>query len=494
MKRFSDKALIYMGSNFIASFLQLVMGMLMVRHLTKFDYGTFRQIMLFSVLISSTIAIGLPQSLSYFIPRVSADKEKKQLAFQVFILLTLLGLVAAAVSYLFRFWISEQFNNPELLHYSWIFSLFFLFLIPSKCTQPTLVSLGRTKFASLLNAGTSIFNFFFVIIPLLLGKDLRIILIFMLSVYILKFLLVTSILLTLKGGWPKLLDFPSLKSQFVYSFPLGGSIMVGVVRKYIDQFIIAFFYTPVNFAVYSRGAFELPFVALLPYTLSTLMIPKIAEYHKEGKRSSILHLWQESMWKVSLVFFPLFVYAFIFADEIITLLFTSNYSESVLIFRIYLVLLPVRIASYRTILQAIGKTRIIFKAVNISLFLSVSLGIVLERIFGFSGPAVAIVISELAGCGYMLWQTKIHMKLSFWDLLPYQRLIRPLSCSLIACVLILPLDLLNLEVSTFILLTMSALLYFGSYGLIMRAFNFFTESDLDFIYRWATLRVLRENK
>lgn len=194
------------------------------------------------------------------------------------------------------------------------FSLFFLFLIPSKCTQATLVALGRTNFASALNAATAIINFFFIIIPLILGKDLKVLFISMLSVYILKFLTVVYILMRLEGGLPKILDMDSIKSQIIYSFPLGASLIVGVLRKYIDQFIIAVFYNPVHFAVYSRGAFELPFVALLPYTLNTLMIPRIVEYHKEGKQSNIMYLWRESMRKVALVLFPLFVFSFIYAE------------------------------------------------------------------------------------------------------------------------------------------------------------------------------------
>jgi O-antigen/teichoic acid export membrane protein len=492
MKKFSDKVIIYMGSSFIGSFLQLVVGMLMVRYLTKYDYGTFRQIMVVSVLVSTTIAIGLPQSLSYFIPRASTYHEKKQLALQVFVVLSMFGLVAAIVCYLLRFRISAGFNNPELLHYSWIFSLFFLFLIPSKCTQPTLVALGRTNFASLLNVVTSIFNFIFVIIPLITGKDLKFILISMLSVYIIKFIIVVYLLTSLEGGKPKLFDLPSLKAQFTYSFPLGMSLIIGVTRKYIDQFIIAFIYDPVNFAIYSRGAFELPFVALIPYNLTKLMIPKMVEYLKDDRKSSVLPLWHESMRKTSLFFFPLFIFSFIFTEQIFTLLFTSDYLDSVPIFRIYLILLPFRIIAYRTILQAVGKTKQILIAVNISLIISVVLGIAFERVLGLRGPAIAIVIGELAGSSYMLWQTKIYLRVSLSVLFPIKRLFYPFLISAIVGVIVLPLSFLNFN--TLLLLVTSALLYLVVYVFVMRFFNFFTKDEWELICRWATLKPLSKTQ
>ncbi len=492
MKKFSDKVIVYMGSSFVDSFLQIVIGMLLVRYLTKYDYGTFRQIMLVAVLISTTIAIGLPQSLSYFIPRASTSQEKKQLAFQVFTVLTLLGLVAATTSYLFRFRISSGFNNTELLQYSWVFSLFFLFLIPSKCTQPTLVALGRTNFASFLNVGTAIVNFFFVIIPLILGKDLKIILVSMLSVYVLKFLIVIYILSSLDGGFPRLLDKHSFKKQLSYSVPLGGSLMLGVARKYIDQFIIAALYNPVNFAIYSRGAFELPLVNLLPYNLSTLMVPKIAEYYKEGKISSIVYLWQESMRKVALVLFPVFIYSFIFADFIISFLFTKEYLDSVRIFRIYLLLLPIRIGAYRTILQAIGQTRHIFTATIISLITGIVLGIIFERIFGLIGPAIGIVIASFVAPAYLLIQTRIHLKLSISVLLPIKKLFLPMICSVAVGVITLPISMLNLYALYTLLI--SGFIYFLLYIIIMKFFNIFTESEWDLVVRWATLRVLFNRK
>lgn len=489
MDKFSDKAIAYMGSNVIDSILHVIMGMLMVRYLIKYDYGTFRQIMLVAVLVSTTLAIGLPQSLSYFIPRANTAGEKKQLAFQVFIALTLLGLLAAAVCYMLRFKISTGFNNPDLLQYSWIYSLFFMFLLPSKCTQATLIALKKTHFASLLNAGTAIFTFLFIIIPLILGKGLKVILISMLSVYFFKFILVTCIIISLEGSILTLLDIPSIKAQLIYSIPLGASVLVGVMRRYIDQFIIAAFYNPENFAVYSRGAFELPFVAILPYTLSTLIVPEIASSYKEGRFSNIIYMWQQSMWKLSLLFFPLFIYTFSFADNIITVLFTSNYLDSVPIFRIYLVLLPIRIVAYRTILQATGQTKPIFEAVVISLGVSVILGIVFERIFGITGPAMAIVSGELVSACYLLWKTKISMDFRFFDLIPLRKIYRPFLCSIIVGIFILPLKLMVLP--DIVLILISGTLFFGIYVFIMRWFNFFTDNDWDLICRWATLRVLR---
>lgn len=171
------------------------------------------------------------------------------------------------------------------------------------------------------------------------------------------------------------------------------------------------------------------------------------------------------------------------------MLFTSDYLDSVSIFRIYLILLPFRIVAYRTILQAVGKTKHIFVAVKISLILNIILGITFEKIFGLCGPAVALVIGELAGSGYMLWQTKLYLKSSLSELIPLKELSHPLLVSAIVGIVILPISFLNLPI--LMILTTSALLYLVIYVLLMKLFKFFTENDWDIICRWATLQVLR---
>ena len=488
MKSFSDKVIAYMGSQFIDSILQIVASMLLVRYLSKYDYGTYRQIMLISVLLSTTIAVGLPQSLSYFIPRASSLRQKKQLACQIFIFMTLLGVLASLLCYLLRFQISRGFNNPELARYAWVYSLFFLFLLPSKCTQPTLVALGKTNLASLINFASAVFNFVFVIIPLLRGQDIGSILTYLLAFFIVKFIIVVLVLTTLKGGGIKLVDIRSIKAQLLYGLPLGGALILGVIRKYLDQFIIGAFYNPVNFAIYSRGAFELPLVNLLPYTLSTLMVPRIAGYWAEGQIASIMYLWHEAMRKVALVLFPVFVFSFLFAEEIITLLFTRNYIDSVSVFRIYLLLLPTRIIAYRTVLQAIGQTRPILKATIISLITGAVCGVAFERVFGLMGPAMGTVLALLVAPGYLLVQTKKHLGVKITDLFSAKNLAAPMFFSILSGGAVFPLVFLDL--GAFWTLAVSGTAFSLIYVFMMKSLKIFTTAEWDLICRWITLKAL----
>ncbi|MBI4524198.1 MAG: polysaccharide biosynthesis protein [Deltaproteobacteria bacterium] len=490
--RFSDKSIIYIGSLLAGSLLPLLMSMVMVRCLSKYDYGTFRQIMLIAVLVPTCVALGLPQSLSYFIPRARSPKEKKQLALQIFACLLLLGAAAAVGGYLLQNQISARFSNPALIPLAWIFSLYLLFIVPGKCAQVTLLSLGRIKLASLLEISTHLFSSLFVVIPLLLGKGLEVVLLSMVAYYALEFVLVLSVLLTLEGGFPKLFDWEILRAQARYSLPLWLSFIIGAARVSGDKFLVAFLYRPEDFAVYSRGAFELPLVGLVPFALSSLLVPRFAELYSRGDIGTILSLWQEAARKVSQLFFPLFVFSFIFAEEIITLLFTADYHGSVEIFRIYLCLLPLRLVSYKTILSASGHTKPILGSAMMALVASILLGVTLQATLGLTGPAIGNVAGEVLGFWYLLRHSRKVLRVSWTELVPISKLAQPAWASLLMGAAIFPFHWASPGNAAMVLLF--GMGYVAAYVTFMRMSRFFTEEDWALIRRCATLKVLRELK
>jgi O-antigen/teichoic acid export membrane protein len=204
----------------------------------------------------------------------------------------------------------------------------------------------------------------------------------------------------------------------------------------------------------------------------------------------VIVLWREMARNVSQLFFPLFVFCFIFAEPIITLLFTSQYSSGADIFRIYLCLLPLRIVSYKTILIATGATKPILTGATVAFIASIFLGISLERVFGLSGPAVGNVLGEILGFWYMLWHSKRVLEVSWMDLVPLRELAQPLWGAAFVGMIVFPFHFVALEHAG--LVVAYAVAYFAAYIAFMRVFRFFTEEDWALICRCATLKVLRD--
>jgi len=482
----SDTSLIYIAINVFCSAMTFVWGMMLVRLLTKAEYGTFQQIILVTMTVRSFIALGLPQSLFYFIPKLNTNSEKKGIILQTLIILVGFGLLASGGFQILHETIASSLNNPLLYQYSFIIATMICCFIPSVISEAMFISIDKTLFAAFLNLSVTLLYILSTSIPLFFGMQLNVALKYLSIIYVLHFLFITIYALQLKGNFKSVINYNRFVEQVTYCLPLGLSTFSGIIKTHLDKFIIASCYSTEKFAIYSRGAFELPFVAIIPYALSNLMMPKISLYHKERKVDIICNIWNMCLRRVALLFFPLFLFCFIFADQIITLFFTMSYAESVIIFRIYLCLLPFRLAAYRTILQSIGNTKPVFYSTLITLFANISLNLIFFKLLGFLTPAVATVISEIIGMAYMLYATKKSLNIYFMDLIPFKKLSQIFSINII---FILPmLYLANLDIPKLLLLVIASLLFFPAYVIFMKLSRFLPEEDWKLILRWLSLQ------
>lgn len=485
----SDKAIFLIISKAIQCAGSLILGIVLVRLLTKADYGTYLQVMLICTTVSFVLAFGMPQSIYYFLPQLEPNR-KKTFLLQTLLSLFIIGLISSIICFLMRDYISGWMSNPSLLKLSLIFSAYLLFLLPDQCLEPTLISLGKTKLIAGINVIFSIAFIAFVLSPVLIGLDLAALFLSILIFYSLKFLFfLIYVLKVLKSPKEIIYDFKAFKSQVRYSFPLGLSSMVGMLSNRIDQFMISFWFSPAAFAVFARGAFELPLVNILPYTLSNLLLPKYVELHKSNNQKELLRLWHESVRRTALIILPVFVLTFVVAEKLITLLFTSGYSGSVIIFRIYLFLLPLRLTAYGSILRAVGDTKSVLRASMLFLISNIILNIIFYKIFGFVGPAVATIVAMNLNILYYFTKIQRTFNLKFFEILPWKNILKIGIASVTIGIVTYPVIFLN--ISKIAILFLAFITFAVLYFLVALRAKIFTPSDISLLKKWLRLKPLR---
>lgn len=482
--RLTTQGIILIASKFLNAIVTLAVGIVLVRVLTKEDYGTYLQIMLITGMISGISMLGIPKSIYYFVPRVKHLKRKKVLV-NTLALLLVFGMFSCFLSFLLREHISDWMNNTALSQLFTIFCAYIMFKMLNECVDPTFLSLGKAEFCAMVNI-VSVLGFAICTIPpLLFGFGLKGLLYGILIFYSVQSLFLLIYITKLPGSLDNVCRLKDLKIKLSYSLPLGMSAIVGMLGKSIDKLIISYWFLPAQFAVYARGAFELPFVGILPYTISNLLIPKYVALYAQNRKEDLLQLWHESIRKIALVIFPIFIFTFIIAEELITLLFTDQYIESVLIFRIYLFMLLIRITVYGGILQAIGDTKSIFKGTTFSLFLNIMLSFLLFKIIGFAGPAVATVISEITLAIYFLIKIKNKLSLSFIKVLPWYHIKNILLASLLSGIVIFLIP--HLVTTKIKVLIVSGLIYFPFFSLTAWKFGIINHHDKQLVLSWLSL-------
>lgn len=124
------------------------------------------------------------------------------------------------------------------------------------------------------------------------------------------------------------------------------------------------------------------------------------------------------MRKNALIIFPLCALGLIFAEPLITLLYSSTYKASAPIFQVYLINLPLRIATYGIIFMALKKTKYIMINSIITLSMNLVLNIILVKLIGMIGAAIStVIVSWLSVAIYLYW-IKNSLKLNLIELFP----------------------------------------------------------------------------
>jgi len=240
----------------------------------------------------------------------------------------------------------------------------------------------------------------------------------------------------------------------------------------LDQYYLSYFLTPSSFAIYSVGHFRIPFLNLIFTSIGNLILPKIVNYQKSGQIQKVVILWHKAIKNLALIGFPCMIFSMIMSREIITVLYTESYLESVPVFIIFLFLIPAQITSWGTILRAFGETRFIFKANFIAFLTSIVSGYFLIKLYGVIGGAIsAVLVFHI-----IVWlQVKKGLELlgvSFSKYYPWKDIGKIVVLSIISGILIFFFKII-FPFQSIITLGISFFIYVGSYIFLISIFKLF---------------------
>ena len=483
--KLADQAIFVIISKFFEPISILALAMILTRKMNLVDYGTYQQVMLICITLSIFIAFGLPDSIYYFLPRT---ENKKRFLLRTLLLLNLLGIVTTVVIVAIRNPLGQWMNNPALSELALIFAFYFIGLASYQMLDSTFLSLGKGKPLALINVIFSVLFFLCVSVPVFLGMPLKGILISILCYYFAQAIFILIFILKLSGELGSLRRGDNLGEQLKYSAPIGGSRLSGTLARAVDRFVISFFYAPKDYAIYDRGAMQLPFVNIFAYTIGGVLLPKYVEFYKEGKTGEVLKLWHESIRQVALIMFAIFSLCFFFAREVITVLFTDTYLASTSIFKIYLLLLPIQITAYGSILRATKSTKHILYVTLMELTLNLFLSLILVKFMGSRGPAVATVLTRFSGITYYLLVIKNILKVDIKEVFPWKVLLKEFALAF-ACGWLIH-YLIAYQASGLGKLLLAGSAYAVIYIGFLKLLKMLTPRDEQIIKRWVTLKAV----
>jgi O-antigen/teichoic acid export membrane protein len=421
----SRQAGILTSAEFIRFGIKSLIGIALARILIPADLGTYRQLFLLYTTFSTVLLLGIPHSVLYFLPRLRHIDSRREYISRIVNLITWLSFAFGLALLLFRGVIARAFNNPDLGQLLILYAVYPLFMFITQIYSS--VNLGLKK-----PEKTAVFTLFCI------ASDLVLILGLALLTRSLSWIVMGVMLSALVqwafarwqlSGWLTKVTFDPefYRDQFRYSLPLGLSSIIGMLSVQLDKFVISGFFRPEDFAVFSIGAMELPFISILTNSVNAILLPHISE-----SRDTLAEIYKGAARKNALIILPLAVLFFVYAQPIITILYSSRYLASVPYFQVYLLILPLRIASPGILMMALGKTKYIMQNSILTLGSNLVLNLVLVRVMGMMGAAVATVIVTWISVGVYLYWIRYRLHLHIPDLLPLKQLLKTALCVLAA--------------------------------------------------------------
>lgn len=220
--------------------------------------------------------------------------------------------------------------------------------------------------------------------------------------------------------------------QLSFAIPIALTNTIDLISLRLDKFVISLFLGTAPLGVFSVGAIEIPFVSVFVASVYSVISPVLNSLHHKKDYAGFTQLITKTLKLNAKFVWPVFMYLFVFADHLIPLVFTDDFNGAVEPFRIYLLLMPLRIFLSGIIIMAIGQPRVLFWASFWSLILNIILNIFLVLKIGFLGPAIATVISTYLQVLVLLWFTLANLKIRIYELIPFSALFDILLSSVLA--------------------------------------------------------------
>ena len=429
---------VWLGIGNLLSFsFGIISAAILSRYLSKLEYGTYKQVLYVYNTLLIVFSLGLPKAYSYFLARASIE-EGRSIIRKINGLLVLVGIFFAVVLYCTSALFADLLNNPDLKECLRIFSVTPLFLLPILGIESIMVTYKKAYLYTAYTIFSRSFTLLCVLVPVIwfdasvhaaVGGFVFSSLLCCLSALYLQRHLFRNIQKTAT---------PIKISEILrFSLPLSIAGFWGTIIQSANQFFISRYWGNEVFAEFSNGFIELPFANIIISVAATVLLPVFSKkIYDNSSPSSIIDLWKSVAIKSAKIIFPLTVFSFFFAEQIMVFVYGKQYEESAVYFRIIAVVNIVRIVPYAPVMLALGKTKEFARIHMLTAAMIVVMEYMCVKLF--PSPYIIACISVLCTIfclGLLLRYICKYMNLSVMELIPDRSMIMLLALSLAASVL-----------------------------------------------------------
>ena len=373
------------GLGFVATF---AVPIVLVRVFDQTTFGTYKQLFLVFGTLYGLAQLGVAESLYYFVPR--QPSEAGRYAANAMATLAGAGAICAGVLALAAPAIGGWLMNPALAGTLPLLGAFLALMLTSALFEIVLVARVRYRTAAWIYGMSDVARAAFLILAALAFGGVRGLLWGAVAFAAAR----VVVMLWLLGRGLEFTLRPSLalwREQWAYTVPFALAVGVDVVQANLHNYVVAARFDPAVFAVYAVGCLQIPLVDVLTTSSANVMMVAMARDGFDRRAADALALWHDTTRRLALLVFPLVVFLVALAPDVITVLFTRRYVDSVPVFRLWTCMLVLAVPCVDAVLRACAETRYLL-GLNLLrlLIVIVSITFCLDR-FGLPGAVLAML-------------------------------------------------------------------------------------------------------
>ncbi len=331
--------------------MQFLLPVVLVRCLDAATFGEYRLLWL---AVGTLIGIGtlnMAGGLYFFLPRSEAPL-KRLYVHQTMIYLALAGLVCGFVMSPLDPLLPEAARSLE--KYGALVPAFIALWFVALLLEYLPTVDERIGWQAYATISISVVRVLLLAAGAWLTGDLRVMLWLLLAAVALKLALLVIYVQRYHGLGRPWLHWGEFSGQIRHCAPFGLSAGLYNLRGQTDQWVAASLFTLHSFAAFSIAAILGQVVNIFRNSVLEAFLPSMSRLHAAGDVAATMEMNARANALVASLLYPLLGFVFVYATDIITLVYTASYVDAVPVMRVYaagMTILAVEVGSLLLLLR-----------------------------------------------------------------------------------------------------------------------------------------------
>ena len=401
---------------FIAAF---AIPVVLVRVFDQTGFGTYKQLFLLYTTLYGIAQLGMAESLYYFLP--SSPAQRGSFILNSLIALGLAGMFCLALLWGGAGWLAKWFHNPGLVPYVPAIGVYLLLMLMAAVFEIVMITRKHHLFAFGAYALSDLVRASLFVLPALIFHSL--------GAVFLGGIAFAALRLSMVGAYLRR-EFPHgpvfqwglMKRHLAYAMPFALAVSLESAQTNLHMYVVSSYFDTATFAVYSVGCLQVPLVDFLMTSTSSVMMVRMSEDLREGRRGDALELWLDTTRKLAMVFACLVGGLMVTSHQLIVLLFTQAYAASAPLFAVWTTSMLFAAIMTDSVMRVHADTRflIVINVIRLAVVAS-AIGLFLHA-FGLMGAVLVTLLSTVTAKCVGVLRIRRLMGCSLARVLPWKAL------------------------------------------------------------------------